>query len=202
MVTQFTFFTRRHMVARKHSSRSCYKMRSTTLISIARRLSFTTSFSSTSVKMHLSKHLHINWRPSDAINIPSLLAVNDTSTRLHGGTVLPVTIVLMSLQYVIHNKPSHLQTYCFQTIVSKIFSVLPNSMADERTGSYLTWFNSALRANQKVDTLVNTVQVGQWYKTHQPRVSDRLLGFLQSLLFTHCLLDFGEGRKSFSATHR
>ena len=57
----------------------------------------------------------------------------------------------------------------------KDFAVLPNSMADERTGSNMTWFNSALRSNQSVDTLVNLVQVGQWYKIHEPRVSSTSL---------------------------
>ncbi|PBK74686.1 hypothetical protein ARMSODRAFT_1013681 [Armillaria solidipes] len=49
----------------------------------------------------------------------------------------------------------------------KIFSVLVNSMPDERTGSKITWFNSPLRSNQKVSTLVNMIQVGQWYGIHQ-----------------------------------
>jgi hypothetical protein len=51
----------------------------------------------------------------------------------------------------------------------KIFLVLVNSMPDERTGSNITWFNSLLQANQKVSTLVNMIQVGQWYRIHQVR---------------------------------
>ncbi|THV03439.1 hypothetical protein K435DRAFT_914113, partial [Dendrothele bispora CBS 962.96] len=57
------------------------------------------------------------------------------------------------------------------TIAVKIFAILPNSMPDERTGSNFTWFNSPLRGNQTVGTLVNMIQVGQWYKFHVPRVN-------------------------------
>lgn len=48
----------------------------------------------------------------------------------------------------------------------KIYSALVNSMPDERTGSNITWFNSPLRGNQHVSTLVNMIQVGQWYGVH------------------------------------
>ncbi|KAG1760356.1 hypothetical protein EDD22DRAFT_781244 [Suillus occidentalis] len=47
----------------------------------------------------------------------------------------------------------------------KIFSVLINSMPDERTGSKLTWLNSAIRGNQNAQTLVDMIQIGQWYGT-------------------------------------
>ncbi|KAJ3859091.1 ribonuclease H-like domain-containing protein [Lentinula novae-zelandiae] len=59
------------------------------------------------------------------------------------------------------------------TINVKIFAVLPNSMPDERTVSEFTRQNSALRGNQSVSTLVDIVQVGQWYKVHSPRVCSR-----------------------------
>ena len=52
------------------------------------------------------------------------------------------------------------------TLAVKIYSVVVNSMADERTGSKFTWFNSALRGNQNVETLTNMIQVGQYYGTH------------------------------------
>ncbi|KAJ7812436.1 hypothetical protein B0H14DRAFT_2856806 [Mycena olivaceomarginata] len=42
--------------------------------------------------------------------------------------------------------------------------MLVNSMPDERTNSHLTWFNSPLRGNQK--TLVDMIQIGQWYGKH------------------------------------
>ncbi|KAJ3846537.1 hypothetical protein EV368DRAFT_88850 [Lentinula lateritia] len=57
------------------------------------------------------------------------------------------------------------------TINVKIFAVLPNSMPDERTVSEFTRQNSALRGNQSVSTLVDIVQVGQWYKVHSPRIA-------------------------------
>ncbi|KAJ3805203.1 ribonuclease H-like domain-containing protein [Lentinula aff. lateritia] len=43
----------------------------------------------------------------------------------------------------------------------KAYSALANSMADERTGSRFTWFNSALRNRQKVNTLVDMTKIGQ-----------------------------------------
>lgn len=36
-------------------------------------------------------------------------------------------------------------------------------MADERTASNITWFNSAVRNKQHVPTLVNMIQICQWY---------------------------------------
>ncbi|KAG1787911.1 uncharacterized protein HD556DRAFT_1245930 [Suillus plorans] len=49
----------------------------------------------------------------------------------------------------------------------RIFALVPNSMADERTGSTFTWLNSPLRSRQQVKTLVRTVQIRSWYK-HDP----------------------------------
>jgi len=40
-------------------------------------------------------------------------------------------------------------------------------MPDERTNSTITWFNSPLRGNQNAQTLVDMIQVGQWYGKHQ-----------------------------------
>ncbi|KAJ3846308.1 hypothetical protein EV368DRAFT_18481, partial [Lentinula lateritia] len=51
----------------------------------------------------------------------------------------------------------------------KAYSALANSMADECTGSRFTWFNSALRNRQKVNTLVDMTKIGQWYGVHQVR---------------------------------
>ncbi|RPD75161.1 hypothetical protein L226DRAFT_570822 [Lentinus tigrinus ALCF2SS1-7] len=36
-------------------------------------------------------------------------------------------------------------------------------MADERTASNFTWYNSAIRNRQDVKTLTNMIQVRQWY---------------------------------------
>ena len=40
-------------------------------------------------------------------------------------------------------------------------------MPDERTNSTITWFNSPLRGNQDAQTLVDMIQIGQWYGKHQ-----------------------------------
>jgi hypothetical protein len=55
----------------------------------------------------------------------------------------------------------------FQYFGIKIFSVLVNSMPDERTNSTITWFNSPIRGSQNAQTLVDMIQVGQWYGRHQ-----------------------------------
>ena len=54
-----------------------------------------------------------------------------------------------------------------QMLAIKIYSTLVNSMPDDRTGSRITWLNSPLRGNQDVSTLVNMIQVGQWYGVHK-----------------------------------
>ncbi|KAJ3866048.1 hypothetical protein EV359DRAFT_79936 [Lentinula novae-zelandiae] len=46
----------------------------------------------------------------------------------------------------------------------KIFSILVNSMSDECTNSYVTWLNSPLWGNQLVGTVIDMIQVGQWYR--------------------------------------
>jgi hypothetical protein len=43
-------------------------------------------------------------------------------------------------------------------------------MPDERTNSNITWFNSPLRGNQNAQTLVDMIQVGQWYGQHEVSV--------------------------------
>ena len=40
-------------------------------------------------------------------------------------------------------------------------------MADEQTNSNITWFNSPLRGNQNVQTLIDMIKVGQWYGQHE-----------------------------------
>jgi hypothetical protein len=65
----------------------------------------------------------------------------------------------------------YLMSLMFQMLATKIFSVLVNSMPDERTGSKLTWFNSALRSNQDVRTIVDMAQVGEWYGIHEVPIS-------------------------------
>jgi hypothetical protein len=58
----------------------------------------------------------------------------------------------------------------FQHLSIQMFSVLVNSMPDERTNSTITWFNSPLRGSQNAQTLVDMIQVGQWYRKHQVHV--------------------------------
>lgn len=50
-----------------------------------------------------------------------------------------------------------------QMLAIKLYSIAVNSMAEERTVSTFTWFNSRLRNNQEVQTLVDMIQVRQWY---------------------------------------
>ena len=58
----------------------------------------------------------------------------------------------------------------FQHLASKLFSIVPNSMAEERTVSTFTWLNSRLRNNQSVETLVEQTQIRQWHR-HGIKVS-------------------------------
>ncbi|EED78338.1 predicted protein [Postia placenta Mad-698-R] len=46
----------------------------------------------------------------------------------------------------------------------KLYSVVPNSMADERTMSMITWLNSACRSKQDVRTLQDYIKIRQWYR--------------------------------------
>ena len=51
-----------------------------------------------------------------------------------------------------------------QHLAVKLFSIVPNSMADERTVSVFTWLNSRLRSAQSVGTLVEQTQIRQWHR--------------------------------------
>jgi hypothetical protein len=60
-----------------------------------------------------------------------------------------------------------------QLLSVRIFSVLVNSMPDERTNSTITWLNSPVRGNQQSRSIINMIQVGQWYGKHvkdEPKV--------------------------------
>ncbi|TFY58563.1 hypothetical protein EVJ58_g6337 [Rhodofomes roseus] len=46
-----------------------------------------------------------------------------------------------------------------------LFTMTPNSMNDERTGSAFTWLNTSLRNRMKVATLVRHVQLQQYFRT-------------------------------------
>ena len=58
-----------------------------------------------------------------------------------------------------------LKYHVLQVLAVKIFSILVNSMPDERTNSFITWLNSPNRGNQTTQTIVDMIQVGQWYYT-------------------------------------
>jgi hypothetical protein len=47
----------------------------------------------------------------------------------------------------------------------KLFAIMVNSMADERTNSTFTWLNSPLRGRQDVQTLRDMIQIRQFYKS-------------------------------------
>ncbi|KAH7885651.1 hypothetical protein F5I97DRAFT_1887698, partial [Phlebopus sp. FC_14] len=65
---------------------------------------------------------------------------------------------------------SHPHTRVLSSLAMKIPAVLINSMPDERTGSRLMWLNSPTCANQNAQTLVDMIQIGQWYGTlKEPR---------------------------------
>ncbi|KAI0759610.1 hypothetical protein BC629DRAFT_1454856 [Irpex lacteus] len=51
----------------------------------------------------------------------------------------------------------------YQMLSIRTFSILVNSMPDERTASKFTWLNSPLRGNQNTQTLIDMIQVGQYY---------------------------------------
>lgn len=56
-------------------------------------------------------------------------------------------------------------TFCHkQFVFTKLFSVVPNSMNDERTGSRMTFLFSKLRSRTDVNTMVEQIQVKQWYE--------------------------------------
>jgi hypothetical protein len=61
---------------------------------------------------------------------------------------------------------------CFtcQNIVIKLYSVVPNSMSEERTMSDMTLVNSALRNRQGVQTQVDQVQIRQYYRSKTSKV--------------------------------
>ena len=50
-----------------------------------------------------------------------------------------------------------------QMLAIKLYSLAVNSMAEERTISTFTWLNSNLRNGQHAKTLVDMVQIRQWY---------------------------------------
>ena len=48
----------------------------------------------------------------------------------------------------------------------KLYAVVPNSMADERTQSTFTWLNSVSRNRQHLHTMVQQTQIRQYYRSN------------------------------------
>ncbi|KAG8689027.1 hypothetical protein FRC09_012614 [Ceratobasidium sp. 395] len=64
---------------------------------------------------------------------------------------------------------------CFvlSIIAEKLFSVLPNSMCDERTGSRFTFLDSDLRSRSDVKTMTEQIKVMQWYSMVEGRTKPK-----------------------------
>ena len=73
----------------------------------------------------------------------------------------------------------------WQVLGLKLFSLVPNSMVEERTVSNFTKLNSADRANQKASTIVNTTKVKQHIRRAQSKV--RIWGTIQTTSLTTLL---------------
>ncbi|KAF9521628.1 hypothetical protein CPB83DRAFT_900472 [Crepidotus variabilis] len=81
------------------------------------------------------------------------------------------------------NVAKHDSTDVLGLLAVRIFSILVNSMPDERTNSAITWLNSPTRGNQKTSTIVDMIQVGQWYGKHEKSVVMLSLGGLLPVKF-------------------
>src|SRR5258708_1156226 len=68
---------------------------------------------------------------------------------------------LVAVNLMLKNK--HLFSSKPQIPPTVMFAISPNSMAEERTVSGITYVNSAFRALQSVSTVTNQVKVCQWY---------------------------------------
>jgi hypothetical protein len=51
----------------------------------------------------------------------------------------------------------------YQFITEKLYSIMPNSMCDERTGSRMTFLNSKLRNQTNAQTIIEQIQIKLWY---------------------------------------
>ncbi|EMD37924.1 hypothetical protein CERSUDRAFT_73706 [Gelatoporia subvermispora B] len=57
------------------------------------------------------------------------------------------------------------QAEILAALAIKLFSIMPNSMPEERTVSNFTWMNSALRNRQHLSTIVSHTQIRQFYRS-------------------------------------
>ncbi|KAH9916556.1 hypothetical protein B0H21DRAFT_770539 [Amylocystis lapponica] len=87
----------------------------------------------------------------------------------------------------------------------KLYSVVPNSMADERTASTFTWINSPSRNRQLLETMVSQTQIRQYYRSMpkvrkhaDPSPSVRFCD-IDSLLLTDTSTHLGTQKKTSTA---
>jgi hypothetical protein len=67
-------------------------------------------------------------------------------------------------------------SFAVKYLAIKLFSMTPNSMADERTASTFSWFNSPYRSSQKPSTLVRFAQLRQHF-LNESRVISQFWAF-------------------------
>lgn len=59
-----------------------------------------------------------------------------------------------------------------QILAIKLYSVLPNSMPDERTASLFTRLNSPVRNKMSLKSMVAQAQINQYYHTSKVKQHD------------------------------
>ncbi|KAH9913486.1 hypothetical protein B0H21DRAFT_857827 [Amylocystis lapponica] len=99
---------------------------------------------------------------------PVLKARFESQFRAYAAGHYPFTIALEQDQLVLdwwRQLEKSPQADVLAPLAIKIFSVVPNSMADERTASTFTWINRPLRSRQHLDTMVSQTQIRQYYRT-------------------------------------
>lgn len=97
-----------------------------------------------------------------------------TSSPSPTGKVWSPLKKLLFSQYVVCSSLEGPFTPFHQILGVKLYSVVPNSMAEERTVSTFTKLNSAERAAQKADTIVNITKVKQHLRRRTTKVCHHL----------------------------
>ncbi|KAF8348985.1 hypothetical protein F5887DRAFT_1071140 [Amanita rubescens] len=97
---------------------------------------------------------------------------------------------------------SHPLAQVLALLATKIFSTLVNSMPDKRTGSRLTWLNLPTHSSQKVEMLINMIQVGQWYGSHIKEIPHKHIRCKPTVSFIDVNREFAiQSRSSESASN-
>ena len=115
----------------------------------------------------LSAQLQCFWNEDYPFRICNSESIKDPRkwweeiARFNSADVLGVCLV----RFIVHGILPKL-TMFQQLLCVRIFSILVNSMPDERTNSTITWLNSPIRGNLTSRSIVNMIQVGQWYGKH------------------------------------